>query len=81
MSNLGKPSLGCFCRAVMKVSELRDGKAYFVIDGPRTLSSLEVNQGDVHVRRGDGGGEGLVAVRDGHHLVGPEILQYSGKPL
>src|SRR5262249_30973789 len=63
----------------MEVGELGDGVASAFVNRAADFSALNVDDADVHVSGGDGGGERLVAVADDQYHVGLEPVELAGK--
>ncbi len=63
----------------MKVSELADRVPRAFVDRAGDLAPLDVHDAAVHVGRGDGRGQGLVAIADQQHDVGLQPLKLAGE--
>jgi hypothetical protein len=66
-------------RDQVHVGELRHGMAHLLVDRSGDLAALHVRERDVHVGSGDRGGQRLVAVGDGNHDVGAQVVQHRGQ--
>ena len=70
---------GALGRREMNMGELGDGVAHILVDRAGHLAALRVSHRDIHVARGDGGGDGFEPVGDGQHHVGLQRLEMRGK--
>ena len=59
--------------------EFGDGVTRALVDGAGDFPALDMHDADVHVRRGDGGGERLVAVSDEQHEIRRQALEFTGE--
>ena len=59
----------------MQVRQLGDRVPHLLVNRSGDLAALHVHERNVHVRRGDGGGERLVAVGDRDHRIGPDVVE------
>ena len=59
--------------------QLGDGVTHILVDRAGDLAALGVGDGNIHVARGNGGGDGLEPVGDRQHDVGLERLEMGGK--
>src|SRR5688572_10983150 len=63
----------------MEICELRDSVPYLFIDGTGNLTTLNVHDRDVHVRRSDRGCQCLVAIGHSDHGIRLQVVEHGGK--